>query len=40
MKELLRTGSIKKLEMLKNTDKNLAADELTRVWGIGSAKAK
>ena len=40
MKELLHTGSIQKLESLKKTDKNLAAEELTRVWGIGSAKAK
>lgn len=40
IKELLKTGSIRKLEMLKNTDENIALEDITRVWGIGSAKAK
>ena len=40
IKELLKTGHIRKLEELKNTDRNIGLEELTRVWGIGSAKAK
>lgn len=40
IKELLKTGSINKLEQLKNTEENIALEQITRVWGIGAAKAK
>ena len=40
IKELMKTGSITKLEKLQGTDENIASEALTRVWGIGAAKAK
>jgi DNA polymerase/3'-5' exonuclease PolX len=38
--ELLKTGSITKLEELKNSEENVALEEITRVWGIGAVKAR
>ena len=36
----MKTGHINKLQKLQITDKNVASEALTRVWGIGAAKAK
>ena len=38
--EILTTGRLQKLEELKRNDRVVAVRELTRVWGVGEAKAR
>ena len=39
IKEILDTGVLKKLDKLQASEKNVALAELTKVWGLGPAKA-
>mgnify|MGYP000941458148 FL=1 len=40
VKELLETGRLQKLERMRNSEKRVAVEQLSLIWGVGPSKAE